>query len=158
MWNRGPRQRSMPAVHARCPHLSEGDIALLDPRIARWAKTLVAYCLDVRPGQVVVITSSPLAEPLIAATYREVLRAGAHPIVNAQLPGLNKILLEDGSEEQIGWVSPADRARMEAANATLGINAPVNTRALTGVDPARQAIQRRAERELRGIHQRREAE
>lgn len=131
---------------------------MLDPRIARWAKTLVGYCLDVQPGQVVVITASPLAEPLIAATYREVLRAGAHPIVNAQLPGLNKILLEDGSEEQIGWVSPADRARMEAANATLGINAPVNTRALTGVDPARQAIQRRAERELRGIHQRREAE
>ena len=48
----------------------------MDPRISRWAKTLVGYCLDVQPGQVVLIASTPLAEPLILATYREVLRAG----------------------------------------------------------------------------------
>src|SRR6185437_10678840 len=43
------------------------------------------------------------------------------------------------------------------ANATLGISASANTRALTNVDPARQAIQHRAAQRLMGIRREREA-
>jgi aminopeptidase len=50
------------------------------------------------------------------------------------------------------------RADYEQANATLGIAASANTRTLTNVDPARQAIQQRAQRELMHIRQQREAE
>src|SRR5689334_2790605 len=47
----------------------------MDPRIERWAKTLVNYCLQVQPGQMVLLISSPVAEPLLAEVYRETLRA-----------------------------------------------------------------------------------
>src|SRR5579859_5197968 len=131
---------------------------MADPRIARWAKTLVGYCLDIRPGQVVLINSTPLAEPLIRETYREVLRAGAHPVVRLQLPGLDEVLYEVGSDEQVGWLNPAERAQMEQANATLGIGASANTRALTNANTARQATHSKAYRPLSQIRQRREAE
>ncbi len=51
----------------------------MDPRIERWAKTLVNYCLQVQPGQMVLLVASPVAEPLLAEVYRETLRAGGHP-------------------------------------------------------------------------------
>ena len=131
---------------------------MTDPRIERWAKTLVGYCLDIQPGQVVLINSTPLAEPLIAAAYREVLRAGAHPVVQLQLDSLDQIFYEEASDEQLGWLNPADRTQMEHANATLGISASVNTRALTNANPARQAIHSKTSRALGAIRQQREAE
>ncbi len=130
---------------------------MADPRIERWAQTLTGYCLQVQPGHVVLINSTPLAEPLLAAVYRAVLRAGGHPIVNLRLAELDRLLLTEGSEAQLAWLSPGDQAAMEHANATLGISASGNTRALTNVDPARQAITQRAARTLGGIREQREA-
>jgi aminopeptidase len=129
-----------------------------DPRIARWAKTLVGYCLNLQPGHTVVVNSTPLAEPLIVETYREALRAGAHPIVNVQLGELNRLLLSEGTDDQLAWLNPADRVTAEHANASLGINAAANTRSLTNVDPARQAIHQRTWRDLMRIRQQREQE
>ncbi len=52
----------------------------MDPRIARWAKTLVEYCLEVKPGESVQINATSVAEPLVTAVYREIVRAGGHPV------------------------------------------------------------------------------
>jgi aminopeptidase len=130
---------------------------MTDQRIIRWARTLVGYCLGIQPGQLVIINSTPLAEPLIAETYREVLRAGGHPVVRTPMAELSRILLTEGSDEQLEWLSPGELADYEQANATLGINASANTRALTNVDPARQAIQHRAGQHLMRIRREREA-
>src|SRR5689334_14373130 len=128
---------------------------MADPRIERWARTLTGYCLNVQPGHVVLITSTPLAEPLIAAVYREVLRAGGHPVVRLQLAELERLLLTEGSEEQAAWLNPGDRALMQHANATLNISASANTRTLTNADPARQATAQRTARTLGGIREQR---
>jgi aminopeptidase len=130
---------------------------MADPRIVRWAETLTGYCLNVQPGHVVEITSTALAEPLLAAVYRAVLRAGGHPVVKLGLGELDRLLLTESSEEQLAWVSPGDRALREHANATLSINASANTRTLTNANPARQAIRSRAARALGDIRQQREA-
>jgi aminopeptidase len=130
---------------------------MADPRITRWAQTLVGYCLNIQPGHVVIVNSTSLAEPLIAETYREVLRAGGHPVVKLQLAELNRLLLAEGSDEQLAWTNPGDRAEMEHANALLGISASANTRALTNVDPVRQAIAQRTSRQFMHLRQEREA-
>jgi aminopeptidase len=129
---------------------------MADPRIERWAKTLTGYCLNVQPGHVVAITSTPLAEPLIAAVYHEVLRAGGHPVVKLQLAELDRLLLTEGSAEQLAWLNPGDRALMEQANATLRISASANSRALANADPARQAIAQRTARQLATLREQRE--
>ena len=84
--------------------------------ISRWAQTLVNYCLEVAPGQTVLITSLPAAEPLIAQVYRETLRAGGHPIVQIVLHDLDRITLEEASNEQLAWIDPAQiHSRRSAA-------------------------------------------
>ncbi len=123
----------------------------MDPRIERWAKTLVGYCLEVQPGQMVLINATPAAEPLVAEVYREVLRAGGNPVPRINLPALTSIALREGSEEQLAWINPADRLMMEQASATLAISSETNTRNLANADPGRQAVARRAARELMQI-------
>lgn len=125
----------------------------MDPRIERWAKTLVGYCLDVQPGQLVTISATPVAEPLVREVYREVLRAGGHPLPQLHLPSLAEVKLAEANDEQLTWLSPTDRLLAEQADARLTIASETNTRRLSGVDPKRQALQGRAARELRTIRQ-----
>ena len=120
----------------------------MDPRIQRWAKTLVHYCLSIQPGELLTINATPVAEDLIAEVYREALRAGGHPVVNLGLPRVRELALKEGSDEQLSWISPADRALVEAMDARLHIMSETNTRQLAGVDPKRQAIVGKAGREL----------
>jgi aminopeptidase len=120
----------------------------MDPRINRWAKTLVQYCLSIQPGEILRMDGTPAAEDLIAEVYRETLRAGGHPVVNTRLPQLAEIALKEGSDDQLAWINPADRVMIEAMDARLHIMSETNTRQLSGVDPKRQAIAGTAGREL----------
>lgn len=115
-----------------------------DIRIERWAHTLVHYSLYLKEGETVVISSTPLAAPLIEAVYSEVLRVGAYPVVLLDLESLDEILLREGNEAQLTNISPATLAALEQANARLHISASGNPRALNGVDPARIAQRRSA--------------
>jgi len=120
----------------------------MDPRINRWAKTLVQYCLSIQPGEILRMDGTPAAEDLIAEVYRETLRAGGHPVVNTRLPQLSEIALKEGNDDQLGWINPADRVMIEAMDARLHIMSETNTRQLSGVDPKRQAVAGKAGREL----------
>ncbi|MGH2517621.1 MAG: aminopeptidase, partial [Ktedonobacterales bacterium] len=121
------------------------------------AKTLVGYCLDVQPGQTVLLNAGPAAEPLLAEVYREVLRAGGHPVPRISLATLAEIRLGEGSDEQLAWLDPTVRYWAEHADARLTIESETNTRTLANVDPRRQAVAARAERELREVRSRRGA-
>lgn len=120
----------------------------MDPRIQRWAKTLVNYCLSIQPGEMLAINATPAAEELIAEVYRETLRAGGHPVVNLSLPSVSEVLLAEGSDDQIGWISPASRATIENMDARLHIMSETNTRQLAGTDPKKQAMLGKAGREV----------
>ena len=127
----------------------------MDLRMSRWAKTLVNYCLDVKSGDTVQINATPVAEPLIAEVYREVLRAGGHPIPAIRVPGLIETLLREGNDAQLQWINPADRLLTEQVDCFLTILSETNTRLLAGVDPERQALRQRAQRELFHLRQNR---
>ena len=58
-----------------------------DPRVQNLARILVGYSTKVKEGETVVIDGEGAAEPLLAAVYEEVLRAGAHPVLNVALEG-----------------------------------------------------------------------
>jgi aminopeptidase len=113
---------------------------LEDPRIARMAKVLVEYSLEVQPGWVVTITTGPAAMPLVKVVYRQVLEAGAHPYALIDVPGAREMLLNKGSDEQLLHTDPYRLQMLEQSNAVLDILAEENTRSLSGIDPARQAL------------------
>ncbi len=129
---------------------------MADARIRRWAETLTHYCLYVQPGETVLIQATPLAAPLVKEVYREILRAGGHPLPRIVLPALNEIALKEASPEQLAFVSPMEEVQAETVSARLSIGSEENVSALANVDPARQALAQRASPALRRRYTERE--
>ncbi len=121
---------------------------MTDPRLTKLAQVLVHYSLAVKPGQLVRIDGPALAAPLISAAYREALAAGAHVYTNVSVDETQEIFFKHASEEQLRFVSPVTAFEIERLDAQLGIWAHYNTRALTGVDPRREAMRREAVRPI----------
>jgi aminopeptidase len=122
---------------------------MIDPRVERLADVIVSYSTRVEPGDVVVIESSALAAPLVRAVYRRVLETGGHPHTRISIEGAAEHLLKNGSDEQLSWLNPTRLEEFQRADVRMVFESEVNTRSLTGVDPARQAIAARARERLR---------
>jgi aminopeptidase len=97
----------------------------------------------------VLLSSSPCASPLVRSLYRRVLEAGGHPHLRLSLDGQAEVLLKEGNEDQLEWINPAAVQDVEGADVRIAIEADINTRSLSGVDPARQARYARARETLR---------
>ena len=61
-----------------------------------------------------------------------------------ELEGQTPAFFERASDEQIEWISPAQRWIAEEADARIRLMASENTRELSGVDPARQTLRQKA--------------
>jgi aminopeptidase len=112
--------------------------------IDRWADLLVDYCLRVVPGETILIGSEVEARPLVEACYRSVVLRGGLPLVRLELPGLAEFFLERASEAQLAHLPSAALFEAETADARIRIAAETDTRSMSKVDPARQAIVDRA--------------
>lgn len=115
-----------------------------DIRIERWAHTLVHYCFALKEGDTISIQATPLAAPLIEAVYREVLRAGAHPIPLLHLEHLDEILLQEGNPSQIENSHQLLSAVAPKIDARLSILSAGNTKALSNIHPAQSARRNQA--------------
>ncbi|MGD2104044.1 MAG: aminopeptidase [Anaerolineae bacterium] len=121
---------------------------MTDPRIEKLAEVLVDYSTAVRPGDKVLIGGGILAEPLIKAVYAKVLEAGGHPLSVPSIPGLERLLFELGSDEQLQHIPQPLKLAMETYDVRLSIRADANTKSLSNVDPTRVVLHSRARTEL----------
>ncbi|HOW17494.1 MAG TPA: aminopeptidase [Phycisphaerae bacterium] len=128
-----------------------------DPRIDKLANVLVNYSVAIRKGDLVRISGPAIAEPLIVAIYREVLAAGGNPFIRMAPEECQEIFLKHASRNQLTFVSPLARQEVSTINASIGIWGDENTKALTNVDPRRQAIVSRARKPLSDIFLKRAA-
>jgi aminopeptidase len=129
-----------------------------DPRLDKLAEVLVRYSTDVRRGELVSLHGPIPAEPLIVALYRQVLRAGGHPVIYMAPEVCAQILLQEGNAEQLSFFNPLDLREVEAVDVAIHVRAPENTRALTNINPSKQAVQSKARRPAMEIFLRRAAE
>lgn len=104
-----------------------------------FAALLCDWCLDVQPGQQVLVRSTTLAAPLLRALHAAVLERDAWPLLRAELAGLDEDFYALASDAQLDGFPSSARAEAEHADAFLSIQAPENTRALADVDPERIA-------------------
>jgi aminopeptidase len=119
---------------------------------AAQAKLLCGYCLDVREGQQVLIRASTLAAPLLLELQREVLERGAWPLLRPELPGQAEAFHAHLREDvHLDAPAPLARAEVETSDAFLSVQAPENTSALAGADPAHVARLSRAAAPLQEI-------
>ncbi len=111
-----------------------------DPRIDKLARVLVEYSTGIKPGQLVRLTASPVASPLLEALYEAALKAGAHPFVKCAPDALNNLFYEHANEDQLQFVSPLALHEIESIDVSIGLWADTNTKSLSRVDPKRQGI------------------
>jgi aminopeptidase len=116
---------------------------------ARFADLLTGYCLDVQPGQEVVVRSTALAAPLLLECQRAILERDAWPLLRVELPGATAAFYRHAQDRHLDLFSEVAFAEAKKAHAQLGIQAPENTRALAGIDPERLARAARARKPLR---------
>ncbi|HEY5709146.1 MAG TPA: aminopeptidase [Solirubrobacterales bacterium] len=109
-----------------------------DSRAENLAKILVGYSTKVAEGEVVSIDGEVGAEPLLRAVYEEVLKVGAHPILNVSLDGLAAVYYKHASDAQLEWISPVTEWMAEKADVRIAVGASANTRELSAIPPERQ--------------------
>jgi aminopeptidase len=106
----------------------------IDPEA--YAELLCEWCLQVGPGQQVLIASSPLAMPALRALHAAVLRRAAWPLLRVSPTWEAGDFLAHAGSGQLDSFAPLDLTGAREADAQLSILAPANTRELAGVDPA----------------------
>ncbi|MBZ0172119.1 MAG: aminopeptidase, partial [Phycisphaerales bacterium] len=116
--------------------------------VDRLAGVIVNYSTEVKPGDLVVIHADPMAMPLIEALTEAIVAAGGHPHWHARSEAVEQILVENGNDDQLAYLSPIDKFMMENADVRIAPWAEVNTRSLSSVDSARQAKRVQARRPL----------
>lgn len=128
-----------------------------DQRATALARILVGHSTRVGEGDVCVIRGTTAAEPLVQTVYEEVLRAGGHPVVQLTPEEAASAFFELASDAQLEWIAPTARWAAEEADVGIVIMADANTRALSQVDPARQAAAQRSRKPLMDATMRRSA-
>jgi aminopeptidase len=108
---------------------------VIDP--AAFARLLAGYCLEVQPGQQIVVRSTTLAAPLLLELQRELLEREAWPLLRVELPGQTRGYFAHARDAHLDGYAGLAMEEAKKADASLAIQAPENTRALTGIDPER---------------------
>ena len=109
-----------------------------DERLKKLARVLVDYSVAAGEGEQVLIAGGAAAEPLVKEVYARLLDAGAIPVPQIVLPGIQELFFEHAREIHYDKTPPAIHSLYEGADAVISILAPHNTRALAGVDPRKQ--------------------
>jgi aminopeptidase len=104
---------------------------------AAFARLLVGYCLEVEPTQQILVRSTTLAAPLLLEVQREILEREAWPLLRVEIPGQTAGYYRHARDLHLDGYAGLAYEEAKRAHASLAIQAPENTRALTGIDPER---------------------
>ncbi|MFL5844756.1 MAG: aminopeptidase [Solirubrobacteraceae bacterium] len=116
---------------------------------ARFADLLTGYCLDVKPGQTVLVRSSVAAQELLLELQRAILEREAWPFLRVELPGETAAFLEHARDVHLDTKPKLAVDEAKRADATLGIQAPTDLFELEGADPRKMARMAKARTEIR---------
>lgn len=120
----------------------------MDVMLKRYAHLLVHYCFELKAGDKLLVRTTTLAEPLVREVYRSALAAGAIVEVDFEFREQNRILLEEGQEAQLQYVSPFFKQAIETFDAYLYIRAPFNLREDQNVSGEKARIRQEALKEV----------
>jgi len=108
--------------------------------LEKYAYLLCHYCLELKKGDKLYVSTTTLAEPLVKEIWRESVRIGAIMETDLDFEDKNTILLQEGSEELIRHVSPWYDEAIRTFDAYLHIRAPFSTKQTTPIDPEKSKL------------------
>ncbi|HUF37458.1 MAG TPA: aminopeptidase [Anaerolineales bacterium] len=121
----------------------------MDPRTTKLAYILVNYSTEVKPGDRVAIRGDIAAAPLLNEVLRYTLRAGGLPQMIIDSDEFMETLYTEAGPDQLEYAPPIEKIQNEESDVIIFVRASENTRALTGVDPEKQAMHQSALRPYR---------
>ncbi len=124
----------------------------------KFASLLTDYCVEVKKGDEVLITSGLEALGLAREIYRRVLERGGYPRFMLVDDVMTEMFYRYAAPEILEYLSPIDKVLYEKVDARITIMAPSHVKPLVGIDPERVKTRSRATRELTEIFMRRESE
>jgi aminopeptidase len=101
-----------------------------------FAGLLCDWCLQAAEGDQVIVATTTLAVPLVLAVHKALLRRRAWPLLRIAPPGTAEHFYTYAQDLHLEGYAPLELTEVKDAAAWLRIDAPTNTRALAGVDPA----------------------
>ncbi len=117
---------------------------MADSRIEKLAEVLVRYSLEIKPGDWLLLRTSPVADELNLAFIKQAIQAGANLTLQSAVSGAEEVIYKYASDAQLEWISPARKMMIEQVDAQMVIDCDTNTRALSGIDPSRFAVSQKA--------------
>ena len=98
-----------------------------DKRWKEMGEVITHYCLEVQPGQKVMIAQYEIESwPLALATYESVIKAGGYPQIQLKSEYLRRAFMKYGSEEQYGWAPEMEIKSMEWADCYIALRGGYN--------------------------------
>jgi aminopeptidase len=108
------------------------------------ARLLCDWCLEVGEGDQVLVSLTPQSLPLVHALHKALLQRSAWPLIRLHPGVLAAGFYANAQPMHLDSFAPLELSEAQSADAVIGIDAPANTRALAGVDPALLARATRA--------------
>ena len=96
---------------------------MIRPDPDAYAALICDWCLEVAPGQCVVVSSTTLAEEYGLALHVAILERDAWPLVWLTPPSLSRAVYRHGRQRHWSEPSPLELALLEAADARVAIDA-----------------------------------
>ena len=124
---------------------------MIDQRVKNFAKILVHYSVKAKKGEIFSISGTSLAEPLIVEVYEELLRTGVFPEIKMSPPGTNESFFKLGQDHHFKTLPSHTKNYYKSIDGIINISSADNTRALSAIDPKKQALFSKTMNPLRGI-------
>ncbi len=120
-----------------------------DIRVQNLAKILVRYSVRAKSRELIAVDGVAPGEPLMRAVYEELIRAGAFPVTRMALSEASEIFFKLGKPHHFTSLTPLQRAMADHLDGSIYIDSSPNTRALSAIDPKKQALYSRTTKPLR---------
>ena len=114
-----------------------------------FAVLIADWCLDVQPGQQVLVRTTTLAEELATALAGAILDRGAWPLLRLEPRDLAAEFVRHADQEHLERVAPLDLHQAERVDASVRIAAPASVHPFAAVDAATAARVLQAQGTLR---------
>jgi aminopeptidase len=119
-------------------------VTFADGFAAGFAALICDWCLEVAPGQQVLVETTTLAQEAAVAIHAALLDRGAWPLLRLEPPELEAGFYHHAQDLHLDGFAPLNLAEAETVDSQVRVRAPANTNALAEVDPALQARVARA--------------
>ncbi len=107
----------------------------IDLRTQKLAKLVVNYSVFVKPNENVIISGGTEAEEFIKALYKEVILAGAHPILKVSPKGLAQFFYKYAKKHQLEKYPEILEHSIKNSHKYIGIDTSGNTKELANINP-----------------------